>query len=195
MAIVGSAQIRISPNTTGFGEAMRRSLEGTRGVAANAGRQAGADFAREFQSAFDTQMRGMETRMAKLGKQIDKAVADNLGPEIQRASDSAFSDVERRADKSGDTSGKSWASRFKSGFSKGFLDLDNAFRDSERTAARAGDNSGRSFSDRFGKVVGSSVGASAKAASKSFTLSSEASRRWPPGCSYSVSRRRRLPRA
>jgi len=149
---------------------MQRALAGTRGIAANAGRDAGMSFGSEFQKAFGESMRGVNDQLSKVAKGASKNVEDNFKPELARIMEPEFAKIEKAADSSGDKSSKNYSNRFKSGLS-GIGDAFNSIFDrADKDADRAGTRAGHSFSDRFSTVINSSVGKSAKAAANSFAM-------------------------
>lgn len=147
---------------------MQRALAGTRGVAADAGRQAGLSFGNEFQKAFNDSMRGVNDQMAKMSKDATKAVESNFKPELARIMDGEASKIENRLDEAGDKGG----ARFTKRATARITNLSGAFQalfgGVDRAAGDGGDRAGNTFSRRFSTVVNSSVGKSAIQAANSF---------------------------
>ena len=162
MAIVGSAQVRIS------------ALEGLRPTIKAAGKKAGDDFGKEFQSSIARSFSGMQRQFQQMGRDAGRSyasgftegVSGNIGSGLQRA----MAGAEREMSQSGRRSSDNWSANFQP-------DVDNKMRRVSASAPalfrRSGSDSGRAFSTSFGgtlsNVLSNSLAKSSKAAADNFT--------------------------
>lgn len=138
MAVVGQAEIRITPTTTGFEASLRSQLQPilTRVEAQlgplfqRAGRTAAESFSKDFSKTLGTQITGAVTQAAgakgledagrnaaqQFGRGLTSAVGTevgrNLGTGIQRAT----TNVQRQVEAAGEQSGRTFGSGFGEGF-------------------------------------------------------------------------------
>ena len=79
MAIVGSAQVRISPDTKGFRPGVRAALESIRPIARSAGGKAGDDFGKAFDRSMSRSFSGLQRTMERQGRQACQSFIKGFG--------------------------------------------------------------------------------------------------------------------
>lgn len=172
MAIVGRAEIKITPNTAGFGAALKRALDGVRGNAAGAGGAAGRAFGDDFFKGVENAFRANLPKFQGFGDELGRAISAGMDASLSRAVDDALS---RNKDKFG-SAGRDSGTAFTAGVGEGSKDVDRRLSDALNgpgprvAASKGGKSSGSAFAAAFDSMTKKGFGASAIQSANQFAV-------------------------
>lgn len=177
--IIGTAYIRVIPDTTGFRTKLKAELNKLKDDIRISGREAGTAYGQEFQRSIKASMDGLRADARTKGLELGQVFGSAMGDGTHRSLNASLDRVGARAQQAGEAAGRQWGRGFKdtataetAGLVPGKGSSDAAEREGRKAGGRYGNaavGAAESALNRIHQIFGTTTTAT-RAAAQAFTL-------------------------